>query len=221
MKGLKDGRHGYVKLTVNQRYLIDFLMLDLDVETATIICIYYGEGLGYKEIAERLYNECQSQITGGAKSRISGRLKRGQERILAAEPSEADLENYPEIAKKAISSILSRYAPTNDKDPKNGRPEVNTAEKTTSKDDNGPSPHAEEIQEERTVTITVTPSVPPKSCPRCTGSLLFEEDMHGAYSTCINCGYVYEFGATAAAELENEGEPRQRRRQPMHGQLKL
>ena len=66
-------------------------------------------------------------------------------------------------------------------------------------------------------------TAPPRSCPRCSGSMLFEEDWHGAYSTCLSCGYVYEFGATAAIELENEGngEHRQRRRQPSHGKLRL
>ena len=53
--------------------------------------------------------------------------------------------------------------------------------------------------------------------------MLFEEDWYGAYSTCLSCGYVYEFGATAALELENQGngEHRQRRRQPSHGKLRL
>ncbi|MEX0801182.1 MAG: hypothetical protein WD379_08195 [Dehalococcoidia bacterium] len=52
--------------------------------------------------------------------------------------------------------------------------------------------------------------------------MLFEEDWHGAYSTCLSCGYVYEFGATAALELETQdGEHRQRRRQPSHGKLRL
>jgi hypothetical protein len=53
--------------------------------------------------------------------------------------------------------------------------------------------------------------------------MLFEEDWYGAYSTCLSCGYVYEFGATAAIELEAEmnGEGRQRRRQPSHGKLRL
>jgi DNA-directed RNA polymerase subunit M/transcription elongation factor TFIIS len=64
-------------------------------------------------------------------------------------------------------------------------------------------------------------TAPPRSCPRCSGSMLFEEDWHGAYSTCLSCGYVYEFGATAALELEAEGEHRQRRRQPSHGKLRL
>ena len=66
-------------------------------------------------------------------------------------------------------------------------------------------------------------TAPPRSCPRCGGSMLFEEDWYGAYSTCLSCGYVYEFGATAALELENEGdgEHRQRRRQPSHGKLRL
>ena len=64
-------------------------------------------------------------------------------------------------------------------------------------------------------------TAPPRSCPRCSGSMLFEEDWHGAYSTCLACGYVYEFGATASLELEAEGEHRQRRRQPSHGKLRL
>jgi hypothetical protein len=66
-------------------------------------------------------------------------------------------------------------------------------------------------------------SPPPKSCPRCSGAMLYEEDWHGAYSTCISCGYVYEFGATATLDFENEGnrEHRQRHRQPSHGKLRL
>ena len=65
-------------------------------------------------------------------------------------------------------------------------------------------------------------TAPPRSCPRCRGSMLFEEDWYGAYSPCLSCGYVHEFGATAALELESEGgEHRQRRRQPSHGKLRL
>ena len=48
-------------------------------------------------------------------------------------------------------------------------------------------------------------TAPPRSCPRCQGNMLFEEDWYGAYSTCLSCGYVYEFGATAALEFEAEG----------------
>ena len=48
-------------------------------------------------------------------------------------------------------------------------------------------------------------TAPPRSCPRCQGNMLFEEDWYGAYSTCLSCGYVYEFGATAALELETDG----------------
>lgn len=66
-------------------------------------------------------------------------------------------------------------------------------------------------------------SAAPRACPRCQGNMLFEEDWYGAYSTCLSCGYVYEFGATASLELEAElnGEGRQRRRQPSHGKLRL
>ncbi len=53
--------------------------------------------------------------------------------------------------------------------------------------------------------------------------MIFEEDWYGAYTTCLSCGYVYEFGATAVLELEQEGNGvhRQRRRQPSHGKLRL
>jgi len=64
-------------------------------------------------------------------------------------------------------------------------------------------------------------TAPPQACPRCRGSMLFEEDWHGAYSTCLSCGYVYEFGATVELEQEGNGEHRQRRRQPSHGKLRL
>lgn len=175
MQVVKVGRHKYVNLTIDGDHLVDFLMLDLDAETATIICNYYGEGLRYKKIAQRLYKECLVQVTNGALNRIAGRLKRGREKILVAKPSKADLENYPEIARTAILSILARG-----KDPKNERPEVSMAEETPSKDDNGPLLHP------------ATPSAHPNSCPRCQGNMLFEKDIHGAYSTCLSCGYVYE-----------------------------
>ncbi len=135
MQRQQEGSRKYVGLTINQDYLIDFRILDLDPETATLICDFHGAGLSYREIAQRLYQECWNQeVTGRAFSRIAGRLKRGREKILVAKPSKADLENYPEIARTAILSILARG-----KDPKNGRPEMATAEEgTPSKDDSGP-----------------------------------------------------------------------------------
>ncbi len=64
-------------------------------------------------------------------------------------------------------------------------------------------------------------TAPMRLCPRCRGSMIFEEDWYGAYGTCLCCGYVYEFGATAVLELEQAGNGRQRRRQPSHDRLKL
>jgi DNA-directed RNA polymerase subunit M/transcription elongation factor TFIIS len=66
-------------------------------------------------------------------------------------------------------------------------------------------------------------AAPPRVCPRCRGSMILEEDWYGSYSSCLSCGYVYEFGAIAE-DLQNEegSEPhRQRRRQPSHGKLRL
>ncbi len=64
----------------------------------------------------------------------------------------------------------------------------------------------------------------PIQCPRCTGSMLAESDMHGAYSSCLACGYVYENRVISVFELEQEQTVeagRQRRRQPSHGKLRL
>ncbi|HZP25491.1 MAG TPA: hypothetical protein VFB90_00410 [Dehalococcoidia bacterium] len=64
---------------------------------------------------------------------------------------------------------------------------------------------------------------PKRACPRCNGSMIYEEDWHGAYSTCICCGYVHEVGAIPALDLQAElnNDHRQRRRQPSHGKLRL
>lgn len=66
-----------------------------------------------------------------------------------------------------------------------------------------------------------TQSAPPQVCPRCSSALIFEKDWYGAYSTCIACGYVYEFGAASLQDLAQENPLRQRRRQPSHGKLRL
>ena len=184
----------YVRLTVNQHHLVDFKIFDLDPETATLVRDFHGSRLLYREIAQRLYKECQTQVTNRAFSRIAGRLKKGREKILAAKPSKADLENYPEIARTAILNILARG-----KDPKNEQPEVGI-----SKDDNGP------------LLRPATPLAHPNSCPRCGGSMLFEKDIHGAFSTCLSCGYVFEPNL-GPKELRNLS----RRYNPYHGKMKL
>jgi hypothetical protein len=53
--------------------------------------------------------------------------------------------------------------------------------------------------------------------------MILEADWYGSYSSCLTCGYVYEFGAIAEDLQSEEGsEPhRQRRRQPSHGKLRL
>ena len=69
--------------------------------------------------------------------------------------------------------------------------------------------------------MSVTPT--PRVCPRCRGSMIMERDWYGAYSSCIACGYVHEVLTTPAIDLQREVEdtPRQRRRQPSHGKLRL
>lgn len=64
----------------------------------------------------------------------------------------------------------------------------------------------------------------PRVCPRCNGSMIMERDWYGAYSTCICCGHVQEAVSSPAIDLmleDEEGNGRQRRRQPSHGKLRL
>ena len=66
-------------------------------------------------------------------------------------------------------------------------------------------------------------AAPPRSCPRCRGSMLTERDMYGSYSSCLCCGYVHEWISGPAIDLPDDPDatPRQRRRQPSHGKLRL
>jgi len=64
----------------------------------------------------------------------------------------------------------------------------------------------------------------PRTCPRCKGSMIIERDWYGSYSTCICCGYVREAVSSPAIDLmleDEDGNGRQRRRQPSHGKLRL
>jgi hypothetical protein len=63
----------------------------------------------------------------------------------------------------------------------------------------------------------------PSTCPRCRGAMIIERDWYGAYATCICCGYVQEAVSRPPIDLldEEENGPRQRRRQPSHGKLRL
>lgn len=63
----------------------------------------------------------------------------------------------------------------------------------------------------------------PKTCPRCRGSMRAELDWYGSYASCFVCGYVHEPTTNPPIDLpENEdGRPRQRRRQPSHGKIRL
>jgi len=72
--------------------------------------------------------------------------------------------------------------------------------------------------------MSATKAASPHNCPRCRGWIITERDWYGSYSTCLCCGYVYEAMATPPIELleeEQSGHPRQRRRQPSHGKLRL
>ncbi len=69
----------------------------------------------------------------------------------------------------------------------------------------------------------MTTDAPPRVCPRCRGSMIMEKDWYGSYGSCIACGYVHEVLSAPPIDLraEVEGSPRQRRRQPSHGKLRL
>jgi hypothetical protein len=67
-------------------------------------------------------------------------------------------------------------------------------------------------------------SFPPKLCARCQGAMIVERDWYGSYATCISCGFVHEMVSSPAIDLlddEDGSSPRQRRRQPSHGKLRL
>jgi len=67
-------------------------------------------------------------------------------------------------------------------------------------------------------------SVPPKSCPRCRGSMIRERDWYGSYGTCIACGFVHEVLSSPPIDLpadDADRPTRQRRREPSHGKLRL
>lgn len=70
----------------------------------------------------------------------------------------------------------------------------------------------------------VNNSAPPKSCPRCRGLMIIEDDWYGKFGTCIACGYVHENQIADPAEILEEerlAAGKQRRRQPSHGKLRL
>ena len=45
---------------------------------------------------------------------------------------------------------------------------------------------------------------PPKSCPKCRGSMIVERDWHGTYGSCIMCGYVHEVLTSPPVDLAAE-----------------
>jgi hypothetical protein len=54
--------------------------------------------------------------------------------------------------------------------------------------------------------------------------MIVERDWYGSYSTCISCGFVHEMVSSPPIDLlddEDSTSPRQRRRQPSHGKLRL
>ena len=66
----------------------------------------------------------------------------------------------------------------------------------------------------------------PVRCSRCSkGNMSPEYDEYGEFSTCLQCGYVYEHITSPPIDLLEEedgsGRPKQRRRQPSHGKIRL
>lgn len=63
----------------------------------------------------------------------------------------------------------------------------------------------------------------PRCCPRCRNALITARDWAGTYSSCLICGYVYDWGAApiappvaAAPTADTTLRPR-RVRAPSHG----
>ena len=42
------------------------------------------------------------------------------------------------------------------------------------------------------------------SCPRCGGTMLFEEDMYGPYISCLVCGFLYDVDSLTKPEVDSE-----------------
>jgi hypothetical protein len=69
----------------------------------------------------------------------------------------------------------------------------------------------------------VAPPTAAHSCPRCRGRLSTAQDWAGTYSSCLLCGYVYEWGAlpaqvaAAAVADADHPAPHRRLRSPSHG----
>jgi hypothetical protein len=61
----------------------------------------------------------------------------------------------------------------------------------------------------------------PHACPRCRGKLLTAQDQHGAYRSCLTCGYVEERLSGPAIDRPTEADSRRRWRQPSHGRRRL
>ncbi|HEX7455886.1 MAG TPA: hypothetical protein VF303_00245 [Candidatus Nanoarchaeia archaeon] len=56
-----------------------------------------------------------------------------------------------------------------------------------------------------------TVTKPPRFCPRCSGTMLYQKDWQGAYGTCLSCGYVYEPGLASALKLVAEEKGKKKR----------
>lgn len=63
--------------------------------------------------------------------------------------------------------------------------------------------------------------MPPTTCPRCHGVLFTARDWAGQYSSCLICGYVYEWGDPPPSLLPEDGPGAPRQRQPSHGTVRL
>ena len=64
--------------------------------------------------------------------------------------------------------------------------------------------------------MTMIRAIAPQVCPRCRGRLLAGRDSHGAYSSCLACGFVHEWVSGPAIDLLAHTAPGQRRREPSH-----
>lgn len=58
-------------------------------------------------------------------------------------------------------------------------------------------------------------------CPRCRGRLMAGQDWHGAYDSCLMCGYVHDHLAGPPIDAVPTDPTMQRRREPSHGKTRL
>ncbi|OGY26952.1 MAG: hypothetical protein A2864_01175 [Candidatus Woykebacteria bacterium RIFCSPHIGHO2_01_FULL_39_12] len=88
------------------------------------------------------------------------------------------------------------------------------------------TPNISSVRRERLIVKPPPPKKSvqgPKLCPKCSGSMIYQESLDGPYSACFSCGYVYEPGVQALPSEDpgREGTRRKKSGRLHHGKTRL